>query len=133
MSRNQQTRDKARPKVEWAFGALSAAVVAALMAFLAHEALFGGDRPPDLRATVETVQAMENGTLVIVSVRNDGDQAAGDVAVTAKRSTGAQDAVKTIRFDYIAAQGIRRGAFMLADQGIERGDLAIDIQGYVEP
>ncbi|MDN2583828.1 hypothetical protein [Aquibium sp. ELW1220] len=123
-----------RPNIEWVFGMLSALLVAGLAGFLAYQAAFGEDRPPDLAATIERLERSGNGTLVMVVVANHGDAAAADVGLEAVVTAGGTIAMrKEIRFDYVAARAIRRGAFVVEGQDVEAGDVALRVHGYAEP
>jgi uncharacterized protein (TIGR02588 family) len=125
---------RSRPTLEWAFGIVSAVLVASLAGFLAYEAAFGEDRPPDLTATIERLERSANGTLVMVAIANHGDAAAADVGLEAVVTTGGTVALrKDIRFDYVAARAIRRGAFVVEGQDVETGDVTLEVHGYTEP
>lgn len=124
--------ENTRPMIEWIFGAVSAVVVAGLLAFLAYEAAFGNDRPPDLTARIDKVESVANGTLVVVAVSNAGDAAAAQVGVEAV-VPGEPAVSKEIVFDYLPAHARRRGAFVLEGVDVAPADLRITIHGYVEP
>lgn len=126
--------EERRPGVEWVFGLLSALLVAGLAGFLAYQAAFGENRPPDLSASIERLERSGTGTLVMVMVVNHGDEAAADVGVEAVVGSAGTDAVrKEIRFDYVAARAIRRGAFVVERRDVDAGDVALRVQGYAEP
>ena len=110
---------RSRPTLEWAFGIVSGLLVTALAGFLAYEAAFGEDRPPVLTATIERLERSANGTLVMVAIANHGDAAAADVGLEAVVTTGGTVVLrKDIRFDYVAARAIRRGAFVVEGQDV---------------
>jgi len=123
-----------RPYIEWVFGMISALLVAGLAGFLAYQAAFGEDRPPDLAASIERLERSGTGTLVMVMVVNHGDEAAADVGVEAVVASAGTDAIrKEIRFDYVAARAIRRGAFVVESPDVEAADIALRVHGYTEP
>lgn len=120
-----------RPLIEWVFGGVSAAVVAALILFLGYQALFGDARPADLMVTIERIDRLESGAEVVVALENRGDRAASAVAVYAsERGDGASR--QRIEFDYVAAHGVRRGAFIFPEP-VEAADLLVEVGGYTEP
>lgn len=134
MSDRHDDRTNDRPKIEWVCGAASAILIVGVIAFLAFEAAFGDGKPPDLAATIERLEDIGNGTLVWVSVTNSGGEAAADVGVEAVVATaGAAPARKQLRFDYIAAHAVRRGAFLVQDRGVAAKDLQVTIHGFSEP
>ncbi|MEO9341196.1 hypothetical protein ABFT80_27785 [Mesorhizobium sp. SB112] len=120
-----------RPVIEWVLGGISAIVVSGLIVFLAYEALFGDNSPPRLVVSVDRIEQIGNGTLVTVSVSNDGDEAASAVMVVA--STSGDERQKTIELDYIAAHAVRRGAFIFDTTSLSENDIRLEIGGFVEP
>lgn len=133
MNDNDNDPEPSRPIIEWVFGAVSAAIVAAVIAFLGHGALFGEGKPPDLVATMERLEKVGDGTLVVVAVANRGDSAASDVGVRAIVTGAGEAAAREIRFDYIAARASRRGAFVIEGKDVGKDDLRLAIHGFVEP
>ncbi|MEO3385336.1 hypothetical protein [Mesorhizobium sp. CAU 1741] len=126
--------NKSRPLVEWVFGAVSAAVVAAVLVFLAHEAIFGASRPAEFTVIVDRLEELETGTLVMVTVANTGDEAAADIGVQAEISIDGQEpSTREIRFDFIAAHAVRKGAFVVEGASISQDDLRFTVLGFVEP
>lgn len=124
---------KGRPAVEWAFGAASAIVVAALILFLGRQALFENPRPPDLAATVERIDRLHGGSAVIVAVENRGDAAASAVAVTAAAPDASGSVSRRrIELDYVAAHAVRRGVFLFSGTVAAR-DLLVEVDSHVEP
>lgn len=129
-----EDREKGRPAIEWVFGAASAIVVIGIVAFLAYQAAFERRRSPELAATIEKLEQVGNGTLVVIAVSNRGEEAAANVGVAAVVTRGGeQAAAKEIVFDYVAAHAVRRGAFVVEGQDVGEEDLRLTIHGYVEP
>lgn len=119
----------ARPAVEWIFGIASAILVAALALFLAYEALFSPAGPPQLSATVESIEHLAGATVVNVAVFNRGGETASAVTVAAA-AEGNGASPKEIQFDYVAPGAVRRGAFVFAGQA---GPVRIEVQGFTDP
>lgn len=125
--------DEGRPAIEWVVGAVSAILVGCLILYLGYQALFGQTRPPDLVTTVERIDKLNNGTVIMVAVANRGDEAAAAVTVFASASDASGRALrKQIEFDYIAAHAVRRGAFVFPGP-ISSDAVDVDIGGYTEP
>ena len=123
----------ARPAIEWIAGALSCAMVLALITFLLHQALFRDARPPDLSVVIEGFEHSGTGILVRIAVTNSGDEAASAVRVHAAPSGETESGMrKEVEFDYVAGRSVRRGAFVFPDAAI-RGNLDVEIDGFVEP
>jgi uncharacterized protein (TIGR02588 family) len=129
-----ESNETGRPRLEWIIGGLSAAIVAGIIVYLGYEALFGDTRPPDLAATIISVEPVPDGTLVVVDVTNRGDQAAAEVTVKATLDgPDAGSLEKQIRFDYVPSHARRSGAFIIEGQAGKTGDVNIRIDSYVEP
>ena len=121
-----------RPMVEWVAGALSCAIVAALVAFLLHRALSQETQAPALSVAVEAVEQVADGALVRIALVNRGDATAATVRVRAVRRDEPGTA-REIEFDYIAGHAVRRGAFAFAGAPPAPEEIEIGIVGFVEP
>lgn len=120
--------------MEWVIGAASAILIAGVVVFLAYEAMFADKEPPDLAVAIERLERTGNGTLVMVAVANRGDRAAAEVGVETTVAISGEDPVrKQIRFDYVAAHAVRRGAFVLEGKIVEANEIDVTIHGFVEP
>ena len=134
MSGKKASSKDERPMIEWIFGALSALVVAGLLAFLAYKAITSTNTPPRLSVVIESLEPAGSATLVVVAVTNDGDKAAAQVGLQATLARdGADAAPNEISFDFIAAGAIRRGAFLIDSPPFNKDDLRVTIHGFVEP
>lgn len=131
------SRKRDRPEghpLEWAVGAVSAALILAVVAYLGYRGIFESGRPPDIASRVESIEAVGGVFRVAVSVTNRGGEAAAGVVVSGELDPDQGEAVERgeIAFDYIAAGSTRRGSFLFA-QDPEGGDLRISVRGYTEP
>lgn len=125
--------DGGRPVVEWAFGAVSAVLVAGLIVHLGYQALFGDARPAALLVAVERIDRLEGASAVMVAIANRGDEAAAAVTVHASAPDASGGvARKQIEFDYVAAHAVRRGVFLFPGD-VAADDLRVEVGGYVEP
>jgi uncharacterized protein (TIGR02588 family) len=130
----QKPEENRRPSIEWVFGAISAVIVAGVIAFLIFEATFGDDQGPALAAQISKVEQVGLDTLVHVAIVNRGDKVASAVNVLAVAS-GADEKLqaKTIQFDYVAAKGSRRGVFIFNGTKLTRNEIKVEVSGFVEP
>ncbi|MBP7339305.1 hypothetical protein [Niveispirillum sp.] len=123
-------KDRRQRAVEWTVGALSGVLVLCLILFLGHEAVFGEVQPARLVVSIAEIEPMDGGTMVTVTVMNQGDKAAAAVTVNASlKEATAPD--KQIEFDYIAAHAVRRGAFLFPHP-VNHTVLDIQIGGFTE-
>lgn len=121
---------KRRPLVEWMVGIAAALVVAALIGYLLHRAIFEEAIPARLAVTLEGVEATDQGQLLHIALTNLGDTAAAAVVVSA---TPADPGMRRqITFDQIAPRSTRRGVLVFAAP-IDPGEASLAIDGYVEP
>lgn len=129
----QEESDRRTPVIEWVFGAVSATLVAGLVFFLGYQALFGDARPPHLEVSIERIERIDNGVVVIIAIANRGDEAASAVTVYASAPDISGSALqKQVEFDFVAAHSKRRGAFMFSES-VTTDDLHIEVGGYTEP
>jgi uncharacterized protein (TIGR02588 family) len=128
--RDNEEQDAGRPLIEWVVGAISAALVAGLLLYLGHQALFGESRAAALDVSVERVASSGNATTVTVAVANRGDKAAA--AVTVLASGPGASASRQIEFDYVAAGARRRGAFVFPG-AVSPDEIKVELGGYTEP
>lgn len=132
MAKSKQNRS--RPLVEWIFGAVSAAIVAALLLYLLTMTLSGPGGPPDLVARLDRVEKVSAGWLASATIENRGDATAAQVMLHAvlKPSSGKGEQ-REIVFDYVPAHSRRHGAFLFQQEPRAAGDISFVVQGYSEP
>lgn len=133
MAAARRGTERQRPVIEWVFGAVSGAIVLALLGFFAYEALFASVLPPKLQARVERLERDGATTTVFVAVSNEGDEAAADVGIEAIAATPTDPATRDLRFDYVPAKGLRRGALIFEGRDLQEADVRLVVKGYVEP
>jgi len=120
-----------RPVIEWIFGAFSAAMVAGLMLFLLYHAIATEESREKLAVTVERIQPSGDGLAVQVRLVNGGDRAIAAVSVQASAEDQSFEP-RAISFDYVAANSVRRGVFMLPSSA-NSAALNLEVGGYVIP
>lgn len=134
MTKGQSRRPSERPRLEWIVGTGCAVLVLGIVGFLAFEAVFGENRPPQLSAVIERLEQGSAGTLAIVTVSNEGDSAAATVGIEATIARAGQTPEqKDIEFDYVAAGATRSGAFVIEGQGVKMEDIEVTVHGFAEP
>lgn len=134
MNKGQTGRPPERPKLEWIVGTACGVLVLGIVGFLAFEAQFGDHRPPQLTAVIERLERGSAGTLAIVTVINEGDEAAAKVGVEATVTRAGQPPEQQdIEFDYVAAGATRSGAFVIEGEDIRMENIAVSVHGFAEP
>ena len=78
------------PIWEWIVGGIGFLMVAAVIGFLAHQALEGDPTAPDIRLSVTAVRATTDGYLVNVAVTNHGSSTAQGVILEGVLRSGAE-------------------------------------------
>ena len=119
--------------VEWLIGGISAALVVALLGYLAYRGLATDGRPPEFAVAVEKIDRLGERFHVSVAVSNSGGATAAGVIVRA--TLGEQgELIETgeIEFDYLPAGSTRRGAFVFANDPASR-ELELSVLGYTDP
>lgn len=99
--------------LEWSVFAVSAAIVAAVIGYLAVAALREHERPPDLRIHIGTPVATAGGHRVPVVVRNVGEDTAESVRVEVILRDGEQDLERAeLDVTFVPRQSQREGAVL---------------------
>lgn len=130
VERQGQDAPPRKPMAEIIVGLMSAAVVAALVAYLGYQVVTGNDGPPDLVATVQSTERLAATTLMMVKVTNRGDKTAAGVTVRAE--TGGDEG-REISFDYVAAGSSQTGAFLFDRPDMSADEVSLSVTGFVEP
>lgn len=123
----------ASPKWELLLAVLGGAVVLALLAFLAYQALAVSDTGPQLSAAVSKVERAGDHFVAHVRVDNDGNEAARDVNVSGELSANGktlQEASTTI--SYLPPTSFRRAA-LLFTKDPRQVKLTVRVAGYELP
>lgn len=125
-------RTAAGERIEWIVGAISAALVAALLGYLAYQFAVSARSLPDLIIT----EAAEPGDLpgqIRFTVSNRGGRTASAVSVTLTlRDGGRAVAERRLVIDYVAADSEAAGGFLLP-QGSEGLTPVLAVEGYLDP
>ncbi|MFD1705111.1 TIGR02588 family protein [Methylopila henanensis] len=120
-------------RIEWAVGALGAAIVVAVLGVLAYEAVVHRDGAPTLVARVVDVTPTEAGHVVRFRTENRGPSTAAEVVVRATLTQGdrtLEEAETTL--DYVARRSEREaGVILKADPA--SGTLELRATSYRKP
>jgi uncharacterized protein (TIGR02588 family) len=102
------------PAAEWVFAGVGLVLVLGTVGALVVEAA-EDPSPPAIELAGEAVVAAEGGHLLIVRVRNAGEETAAELVVEGTLSDGA-GTVETaeVTFDYLAPRSERRGGLFFA-------------------
>ena len=120
------------PAGEWAVAAVGAAVLLAMVGYLAWMGLVGEEGPPALSVRVERVQPAGEGWLVLFVAANDGPSAAATVRVRGRLGEDSAVEESVAVLDYVPQRSERRGGLMFSrDPGAE--PLELRVEGYERP
>ncbi|MBP1861965.1 TIGR02588 family protein [Rhizobium herbae] len=132
--RNGRTVSRGAHWIEWLTGGLCTALVAAMIAWIASNAVIGSDRAPDLAVRIIRQQANPGGGYAVSFViENSGTRTAAAVPVTGDLKDGDR-VIETheVTFDYVPAQSSTTGALLFkTDPSAHMLD--IRASGYVDP
>src|SRR5690606_30166423 len=125
--------DAKTPLLEWIVGALSAALVLALLGFIVMEGVTREALPPDLLVMADSVSPVAAGYLQLVTIHNDGDATAAQVHVAGALLKGDStvEGSNTI-LDYVPISARRRGALQFQHDPAEY-KLELRVTGFSEP
>ena len=115
--------------IEWLTGGISALLVAALLGWLAYDALRYTPAAPAFAVSVLAVTPETEGFRVAFEVRNTALSAAASVVVRGELADGES---ADVTFDYVAAQSRETGAFFFHDDP-RGGGLRLAVAGYAKP
>ncbi len=114
-------------RIEWAIGAVAAALVVAVIGFLVVEGLARAE-PPDLRVHLLPLAADDDGSLRF-AVENRGGTAVSGVVVSAIRrdADGAVTDKRSLTIDHVPPGSRVTGGFLPS------GFAEVVVEGYVDP
>jgi len=133
LSKNAQIEAAKANWIEWLTGAVSTLMVAALIGWIAFEAVTYTQRPPELSVAVYRVASATNGYRVEFDIQNQADTTAAGVVVRGELIEGGEPVEEAeVTFDYVPSLSKTSGA-MLFER--DPGELEIRIRavGYSEP
>jgi uncharacterized protein (TIGR02588 family) len=117
---------------EWATAGVGLALVVAVVALLAREAVGSAHRPPDVTVTADSVVRGRGGWLVLYTARNAGDATAAALTLRATHAAGADTVERDAQVDYLPARSERKGGFIFP-RDPRAGTLRLEAVGYEEP
>lgn len=112
---------------------IGAALVLGLVAFLAYQAVFGQDAPPDLVLRQGATARNGEDYLVDVTAYNRGGRTAAQVKITGTLKQG-ETVVEEAEFtlDYVPPYSERRGGLFFRHDP-DQADLELRVAGYTDP
>lgn len=136
MTRSQKGRHKERHDphwIEWLTGLLSAALIAAMLGWIAWEAFTRQATPPALSVTVLTTEKTSGGYRVAFDIVNTATTTAAAVTVAGQLMEGERVIEENqVIFDYVAAESKSTGAILFRNDPAGRR-LDIRAAGYTDP
>jgi uncharacterized protein (TIGR02588 family) len=121
------------PPLEWVIGALGLAIVSAVLGVLIYEAVAGDKSPPEVRLTVQSIAAIQDGFLVKVRAENIGGEPAARVSITAEvwEQSKVVESSET-QFEHLPPHSFREaGVFFQRDP--RSNEIRLRALGYEEP
>lgn len=125
------TREDRRTTAEWVTFAASSAVLLVVVALIALQML-GTDDPPAPVATTKSIREVAGAFHVDVSVRNDGDDTAANVQISADLTVGGNVSTGDQTIDFLAGAEVADIVFVFDDDPRE-GELVVVVTGYAAP
>jgi uncharacterized protein (TIGR02588 family) len=121
------------PLLEWVVAAIGGLLVAATIAYLAYQALWRDETPPDVRLTAERVLALRPGYLVQFRAMNEGGQTAAQLVIEGELM-GPEGVVETgeATLDYLPPNSYREGGLIFT-RDPRRLELRLRAKGYAKP
>jgi uncharacterized protein (TIGR02588 family) len=118
--------------LEWTVFAMSAAVIAAILATLAYHEVARPDSPPDLRVDVLATREAAAGVAVTLRVENRGGTTAATVAIEAVFSAAGTTERGQVVIPYVPAGSSRTGEVLFSRKpGPDQ--LRVRVTGYELP
>lgn len=130
-STKRQATNKIAEKVEWVVAGVSALVVAALMGFLAYEAVMRSGGSPDLAVSHVESTRTRAGLAVVIEVDNSGHAAAAAVEVIGETEGDGEEA-RIVTIDYVPAEARRRATLVFPPE-TRPEDVRLQVVGYADP
>lgn len=123
---------KGPPLAERIIGAVSAAVILGLMAFLGVRALANNGTPPDIVVELRGVTQVGAGWLVEVEATNLGSSAATDVEIEGEMPAPGGSERRSVVLEYVPPRSTRRGGLYFTGDPRTR-PLTLRALGYRSP
>lgn len=120
------------PICEWLAAGAGLILTLTVIGYLVFEGVTAGDGPPILSVAAQPAQAVAGSFIVPVTVRNDGDTTAADVAVraTVQGVTGTEE--RSASFALVPARGEAVGGLVFETDPRGR-PISLRAEGYAEP
>jgi uncharacterized protein (TIGR02588 family) len=137
MGQDRQPDDRTDPPhgtvLEWSVAALSALIVAAMIGFLAVQAMGAQGAKPDPVAQVTEIVRITDGFRVEIAAINRGRATAANVTFRAElRRDGTTAETAEVTFDFLPARSQREGAVIFAlDPG--HFEVVLQAESYTKP
>jgi uncharacterized protein (TIGR02588 family) len=120
-----------RTAAEWLTFAAACLVLLAVLALIAFQ-VPGSDQPAAPHAQVASVRGVGSRFHVEVDVRNDGDDTAANVQVTAELVIGPETMAGDQTIDFLAGGEEEHLVFVFADDPAG-GELTVEVTGFADP
>lgn len=114
-------------------GLVGCILICATIGYLVWSAISSDHQPPEIHFKTVSVESLENRYLVMVDIKNVGDEAATEVHISAELKD-AKDSTQrsTVKIDYLASKSTQRVGFYF-ESDPEAGELTFIPDNYLEP
>lgn len=118
---------------EWIVAALGCVFVFGSVAFMTYKAVTATDKPPDLTASVKSVERLKSGYLVRFEIKNDGEFAAAGAVIKGElKKDGKTEEESTTTVDYVPSFSTRSGGIFFSKDP-RQYSVEVRATGYTEP
>ncbi|MGE6784495.1 TIGR02588 family protein [Ensifer adhaerens] len=118
--------------VEWLTGVVSAALIVALIGWIAFEAVTQDRGPPDLSVSIINIERRAGGYLVMFAANNTAGRTAAGVVIRGEVTAGGR-VIETVEttLDYVPMRSSARGGFIF--RNAPEGRSRLFATGFSEP
>lgn len=118
---------------EWVVAACGLVLVLSTLGFLGWQALTQPATPPEVQVQAARIQALRQGYLVEIRVRNRGNSTAAALTIEGRLSAGSEDVeTSSTSIDYLPARSERQGGLYFAHDP-RQFTLQLGPKGYQKP
>lgn len=118
--------------LEWTVFGFSAALIGAVIAFLAYESVTMGDALPDIQLQTGVPEARSGYHAVPLQVSNKGDQTAEGVHIEVVLRSGSKEERSDLEIQFLPRRGARE-AWVTFKSDPREGTLETRVLGYEKP
>lgn len=119
------------PPLEWASAAVGLVLALIAIGFVAWDAMFGVDSPPEIEVRLTSVTATAHGFVAEVEAINHGGTPAAQVNIEGELRGQGEPETADATLDYVPEQSRTRGGLFF-EQDPRAGQLTLRAKGYAD-